>query len=94
MTLLEILERPDPAPVSRKRRKTNLERVVEYFQARPNQWIDGMEFRAFAGGYGGWSARIRQAKQRYGMRIENRQTKRVDGSVLSEYCWMPSERGE
>ena len=94
MTLLEILERPDPAPVSRKRtrtERTRAELVADYFKAHPNEWIDGLVFRGFAGGYGGWSARIREVKKRYGMQIENRQVRRRDGSVLSEYRFVVGE---
>ena len=95
-SLLEIADRPDPAPVSRKRTKPrNVDIVADYFRARPNQWLDGFEFREFAGGYGGWSARIREARKRFGMRIDNRQTHRRDGSILSEYMYVPSsERQE
>ena len=95
MTQASIFDVPvSEAPPVRK--KTRLQLVVEFFEANPNEWIDGMVIRSFAGGYGGWSARIREARDRYGMRIENRQTHRPDGSTLSEYIYIvpSSERQE
>lgn len=65
--------------------------VAAFFKARPHQWIDGMEIREFAGGYGGWSARIRDARREYGMQIENRVRVFEGGRKVSEYRFVPTE---
>ena len=48
-----------------------------------------MEIREFAGGYGGWSARIRDARREYGMQIENRVRVFEGGRKISEYRYVP-----
>lgn len=85
MTLLDILEQQLPAPS--KPRRVDL--VAAYFRARPGQWIDGLVIREFAGGYGGWSARIRQARKLFDMKIVNRVRVIEGGRKVSEYRWVP-----
>lgn len=73
-------------------KKTRTELVIDYFQAHPNEWIDGMRFAEFAGQYA-WRSRIADARAR-GLVIENRQ-RTVKGEhkwfQVSEYRWVPSE---
>ena len=69
MTQPSLLEQK---PIAQKKKKSRVELVAEYFQARPNLWIDGREIEAFAGHYGGWSARIRDARREFNLAIENR----------------------
>ena len=52
-------------------------RVAAYFQARPNQWIDGRELAKVGGAYA-WRSRVSDCrKPPYSLTIENR-VRRVD----------------
>ena len=64
-----------------------VQRVADYFQARPGQWIDGMELAKIAGSYA-WRSRVSDCRK-LGMTIENRQRK-VGKRVISEYRFVPA----
>ena len=72
---------PAPAPS-----RTDL--VEAYLRARPGEWIDGLVFAAFAGQYA-WRSRLSDCRRR-GLTIANRQRRRADGSVISEYRYIPA----
>ena len=63
------------------------DRLAAYFADRAGQWIDGMRLAQIAGGYA-WRSRCADLRKR-GMVIENRQRKRQDGTVISEYRFVP-----
>lgn len=69
-------------------RQTFREAVAQTFRARPGEWIDGLALEQVGGRYA-WRSRVSDCRQ-LGMRIENRQRKRPDGSTLSEYRYTPS----
>lgn len=97
-SLLEIAERPDPAPVSRKRtrtKKTRTEEVADFMRARAGQWIDGLDIGRVGGAYA-WRTRLSECRQFYGMVIENRMVPSTPpGRFRSEYRYVPSsERQE
>ena len=69
-------------------------RLGAFFEARPNQWIDGRELARVAGAYA-WRTRVSDLRHApHLMTIENRwRHVRVDGSRagyrVSEYRWVP-----
>ena len=72
---------------------TLVEKVASYFQARPNQWIDGKALAEVGGGYG-WRTRVSDARRRYALTIENR-VRHVEGAdgltfAVSEYRYVPA----
>ena len=103
MTLLEIAERPDPAPVSRKRRGSrksdDADFFAAYFRARPNLEISALELMNLRACL---SFRTRISDLRfppYDMDIRNRQETKeaANGSMVrrSFYRYVPSgERQE
>lgn len=70
---------------------TRVERVRDYFLARPNEWIDGRAFETEGGCYA-WRSRISDVRRQFGLVIENRQ-RTVQGThgpyVVSEYRYLP-----
>jgi hypothetical protein len=61
-------------------------RLAQYFLARPNRWIDGMELASVAGSYA-WRSRCSDLrKPPYSMVIENRQ-RRVHGHKADCQMW-------
>src|SRR5688572_12505812 len=69
------------------------DRLMEFFHARPNVWVDGRELSRIAGAYG-WRSRVSDLRRRRGMTLENRQRTitRDDGSAykVSEYRFVPA----
>lgn len=63
---------------------TYLDKVAQYFEARPGEWIDGLELERVGGRYA-WRTRVSECRQHLGMQIENRQRTRADGATASEY---------
>ena len=61
--------------------------VASTFKARAGEWIDGLALETIGGRYA-WRSRISDCRQ-LGMVIENRQRRRPDGSVISEYRYVP-----
>ena len=63
-------------------------RVFDVLHANRGRWVDGRELSK-VGGYAGWSARVRELRNRYGYTIENRETivHYVDGKrfTITEY---------
>ena len=47
-------------------------RVFDVLHANRGRWVDGRRL-AEVGGYAGWSARVRELRNRYGYTVENRQ---------------------
>jgi hypothetical protein len=93
MDLITLSEQPEPQtamrPMKAKRVRSRPSRtslVADYFRARPNRWIDGMVFAQFAGQYA-WRSRIADARRVLG-RIDNKQRRRSDGSILSLYRYV------
>jgi hypothetical protein len=68
-------------------RKSRTQCVIDYFVSHPNQWLDGLLFSTFGGVYG-WRSRISNARKR-GLTIRNRQRRLANGSVRSEYRYVP-----
>ena len=69
--------------------KTLCDHLAAYFQARPNQWIDGRELAKVAGAYA-WRSRcadIRRAPWHLTIKNRLRRVDRPDGSkyTISEY---------
>ena len=62
-------------------RVTLADRLADYFKARPNVWIDGMELARIAGSYA-WRSRCSDIRRTFGMVIENR------------VRWVPGYNGE
>lgn len=71
---------------------TFTERVGEFFQQRPGQWIDGRDLEPVGGRYA-WRSRVSNCRTQLGMRIDNR-VRKVPGSLakVSEYCFVPADR--
>jgi hypothetical protein len=66
-------------------KETFCDRLEDYFKARPNAWIDGLELARVAGAYA-WRSRCSDLRKR-GMQIENRM-RREGKRVISEYRWI------
>lgn len=64
------------------------DRVADYFRARPNTWIDGMELAKVGGCYAS-RTRIAECRTQLGMTIANRVIRRADGQARSEYKFEP-----
>lgn len=79
---LPLFESPLPAATTR------LGKVARHFAAHPGQWVDGLAFEGIGGRYA-WRSRIAECRTKLGMRIDNRQQRRPDGSVRSEYRYQP-----
>jgi len=62
--------------------------VASTFKARAGEWIDGLALETVGGRYA-WRSRISCCRTQLGMTIENRQRRRPDGSVISEYRYVP-----
>ena len=72
-------------------RRTHVERLADYFRARPGQWIDGRELGAVAGAYA-WRSRVSDCRRPpHSLTIENRQ-RAQNGAVVSEYRYVPERR--
>lgn len=84
------------------RRKSNTEKLREFFLLRPLEWINAREFEEVAGRQA-WRSRLAELrillqKENAGT-IENRQTRRVvedgegrkhvEGPIISEYRFLP-----
>lgn len=70
-------------PPYRKSRDTYRDAVAAYLQARPNQWVSGLELAKIGGAYA-WRTRVSDCRTQLGMTIENRQ-RHENGAVISEY---------
>jgi hypothetical protein len=70
-----------------KRRSSNTLRLVEFFDARPYEWIDARELEQF--GRQAWRTRLSDARICFQMNIVNR-LRRGDGVVISEYRYEPA----
>ena len=66
-------------------RVTLADRLADYFKARPNVWIDGMQLASVAGSYA-WRSRCSDIRRKFGMVIENRQ-RRVHGHKAHCQMW-------
>lgn len=64
-----------------------VERVATLFRECPNTWLDGIEIAKVGGCYA-YRTRISDCRK-LGMRIENRLVKQQNGSVRSEYRFVP-----
>ena len=74
---------------------TFVQRVVELFFDRPNEWVDARDLMV-AGGICAWRTRVSDARKQYGLTIENR-TQRVtleDGRTITRslYRYVPQVR--
>ena len=64
-------------------------RVFDVLHANRGRWVDG-KVLASVGGYAGWSARVRELRNRYGYTIENREIHQKDWDtgkmfIITEY---------
>ena len=62
--------------------------VASTFRQRAGEWIDGLALETIGGRYA-WRSRVSGCRTQLGMTIENRQRRRPDGSVISEYRYVP-----
>jgi hypothetical protein len=69
------------------RHQTFRDAVASTFRQRAGEWIDGLALETIGGRYA-WRSRVSDCRQ-LGMVIENRQRRRPDGSVISEYRYVP-----
>lgn len=73
-----------------------VDKLAAFFEAHPEQWIDGMALAKIAGQYA-WRSRVSDLRKR-GMTIENRQREvnvsacAVQHVTISEYRYMPEWR--
>lgn len=81
MTLLDLMDAPQALSLTAQ--------LAAYFKARPHVWIDGVQIENIAGRYA-WRTRISNCRTRFGMVIENRQT-REGKFTKSEYRYVPSD---
>lgn len=58
------------------------------FRAQPYIWIPSRDLE-IVGGRNAWRTRVSDCRLELSMRIDNRLTKREDGSILSEYRYVP-----
>lgn len=58
--------------------------VVNYFEARPNQWISAYELMA-VGGKMAWRSRVSNARRDFQMTIENKVVRDAEGVATSYY---------
>lgn len=76
------------------RRKSNVEKLREFFLLRPLKWIDAVDLEPVAGRQA-WRTRVSELRQRLEKEgagtIENRQQFRNRVVVLSEYRYLPYE---
>jgi hypothetical protein len=68
------------------RRENNTQRLIEFFTARPFQWIDARVLEQF--GRQAWRTRVSEARLDFGVPIVNR-LRRAGGVVRSEYAYVP-----
>lgn len=74
------------------RRQGGAKRVLAYFLAHPGQWLSTYELEG-QGGRNAWRTRVSDARKKVeadGGVIQNRQRKRADGSICSEYRYLPA----
>ena len=64
-----------------------LDRVAEYFQAHPEEWIDATVLQNIGGRFA-WRTRVSECRTQLGMEIENRQ-RRTQRRTISEYRFVP-----
>ena len=62
--------------------------VAAYFAAHPHQWINADVLMEIGGRYA-FRTRMSECRRQLLMPIRNRQSKRRDGSTLSEYRYEP-----
>lgn len=58
--------------------------LAAYFNARPNEWIGGLELARVAGAYA-WRTRCSDCRTQLGMNIQNRMRTLENGVKVSEY---------
>ena len=68
---------------------TYTDRLQSYFEAHPQQWIDGLTLSERGGSYG-WRSRVSDVRKR-GLAIKNRQRSLSSGRIISEYKYVPPE---
>lgn len=64
--------------------------VAAYLQARPGEWVDGLELARIGGAYA-WRSRLAECRTQLGMTIENSQVRDADGKCQSRYRYVPSQ---
>jgi hypothetical protein len=78
-----------PLDFSSPRRRSINDRMADYFQMFPNQWLDVANL-ASIGGLGGWRSRLAELRfPPFSMPIENRQGRWPDGRRRSQYRFTP-----
>jgi|TARA_R110002110_G_scaffold402930_6_gene620490 hypothetical protein len=63
------------------------EKLRQFLEAHPNEWIDGRRLSDVAGVYA-WRTRVSEVRK-LGLTIENRQRRMTNGVVVSQYCFIP-----
>lgn len=73
---------------------TKTDAVLGLLLARANDWVDADELAKVGGKYA-WRTRVSNARRQHNLTIENRLSKREDGSTRSEYCLLGTQdRGQ
>lgn len=68
--------------------------LAAYFNARPNEWIGGLELATVSGMYA-WRTRVSECRTQLGMNIQNRVRTLENGVKVSEYRVVtPSAAGD
>ena len=68
------------------------DRVAAFFEAHPDQWIDGLVIAQIGGCYAS-RTRISECRQQLHMSIENR-VRRIGRRAVSEYRYTPPAQPE
>jgi hypothetical protein len=80
-----------PLKTEHARRQSNTAKLREFFEARPNTWVNAVELEDVAGRQA-WRTRVSELRQRLEREnagtIENRQMRRAYAAV-SEYRFLP-----
>jgi len=73
---------------------TKTDAVLTLLLCRANKWVDADELARVGGKYA-WRTRVSNARRLHNLTIENRLTRRADGSTRSEYCLLGNQdRGQ
>jgi hypothetical protein len=67
---------------------TLLDKLAEFFRARPGLFIDAHELQD-VGGRLAWRTRISELRRLKNMRIDNRLLRWPSGQKRSQYCYVP-----
>lgn len=70
-------------------RESRVQSTADLFRSFEFGWIDSRELE-IVGGRNAWRTRVSDCRLQLGMRIDNRLTRRTDGTLISEYRYVPT----